>query len=101
MSFSTHKTKLFLSILSAVFCFAVYAANTVVGDLVFEQTGGKPVVEDLLRFNVRQQPGKNYDARVLDEDIKRLHELGYFADVTIMHFVESVPKSPKLSVYSN
>ena len=82
MSFSTHKTKLFLSILSAVFCFAVYAANTVVGDLVFEQTGGKPVVEDLLRFNVRQQPGKNYDARVLDEDIKRLHELGYFADVT-------------------
>lgn len=53
-----------------------------IGQLIFEQTGGKPVVEDMLRFNVRQQPGKTYDARILDEDVKRLHDLGFFADAS-------------------
>ncbi len=53
-----------------------------IGSLVFEQSGGKPVAEDLLRFNVRLQPGKSYNPRVLDEDVKRLHELGYFSDVS-------------------
>lgn len=73
---------LFTLLLSGA-CFIAAAANSVlVGDLVFEQTGGKPVVEDLLRFNVRLQPGKKYDVRLLDADIKRLHELGYFSDVT-------------------
>ena len=52
-----------------------------VGALVFEQTGGKGVVEDLLRFNVRLQPGKDYNAQLMDEDVKRLHEMGYFSDV--------------------
>ena len=52
-----------------------------VGALVFEQTGGKPIVEDLLRFNVRLQPGKDYTPVLMDEDVKRLHELGYFSDV--------------------
>jgi outer membrane protein insertion porin family len=53
-----------------------------IGTLVFEQIGGKPVVEDLLRFNVRQQPGSVYDAKQLDQDVKRLHELGYFSDIS-------------------
>ncbi|MBE6367770.1 MAG: outer membrane protein assembly factor BamA [Lentisphaerae bacterium] len=53
-----------------------------IGAVVFEQVGGKPVAEDLLRFNVRQQPGEDYNLRLLDEDIKRLHELGYFSDIT-------------------
>ncbi len=52
-----------------------------IGALEFEQTGGKPVVEELLRFNVRQQPGSVYDRVKLDEDIKRLYGLGFFSDV--------------------
>ena len=54
-----------------------------IGEIVFEQTNGSPVVEDLLRFNVRQQPGSVYDRRQLDEDVKRLHELGYFSDILV------------------
>ena len=53
-----------------------------IGQLLFEQTGGSPVAEDLLRFNVRQQPGKEYNARILDEDVKRLHSLGFFSDAS-------------------
>ncbi len=84
MNHSRKLAKALLAFLFFAVCFAVSAADSkvLVGNLVFEQTGGKPVVEDLLRFNVRQQPGKPYDARMLDEDIKRLHELGYFSDVT-------------------
>ena len=82
MNLFVNKAKLFLSMLFAVAALAVSAADAVVGDLAFEQTGGKAVVEDLLRFNVRLQPGKAYDARLLDEDIKRLYDLGYFSDVT-------------------
>lgn len=87
MSFITAKVcgtaKVLSAFLTFALCFALSAANSVlVGELAFEQTGGKAVVEDLLRFNVRLQPGKAYDARILDEDIKRLHELGYFSDVT-------------------
>ena len=68
-------------LLAACSVFAAEGANKI-KTLVFEQTGGKPVVEDLLRFNVRQQPGAVYNPQTLDEDIKRLHELGYFADIT-------------------
>ena len=70
--------------MAAVLLFAPAAAADAasrVGALVFEQSGGTPVVEDLLRFNVRQQPGSVYSARLLDEDVKRLHDLGYFSDV--------------------
>ena len=74
--------KAVLTLLLFCFSLAIPAANSVlVGDLIFEQSGGKPVVEDLLRFNVRLQPGKPYDPGMLDGDIKRLHELGYFSDV--------------------
>ena len=54
-----------------------------IGALIFEQNGGKPLVEDMLRFNIRQQPGSIYNPQMLDGDVKRLHSLGYFADVTV------------------
>ncbi|MBO5723077.1 MAG: outer membrane protein assembly factor BamA, partial [Lentisphaeria bacterium] len=54
-----------------------------IGALTFEQNGGKPLVEDMLRFNIRQQPGSIYNPQILDGDVKRLHGLGYFADVTV------------------
>ena len=54
-----------------------------IGALTFEQNGGKPLVEDMLRFNIRQQPGSIYNPQMLDGDVKRLHGLGYFADVTV------------------
>ena len=53
--------KAVLTLLLFCLSLAVPAANSVlVGDLIFEQSGGKPVVEDLLRFNVRLQPGKRF-----------------------------------------
>ena len=70
------------ALLCACCVFAADEAAAKISTLVFEQTGGKPVVEDLLRFNVRQQPGTVYSPQMLDEDIKRLHELGYFSDIT-------------------
>ena len=56
------------------------AADTV-GKLEFEQLGGEPLAEELLRYNVRQQPGSVYDRAQVDADIKRLYDMGYFADV--------------------
>jgi len=75
------------TLMAAAFILSIAAvaaekAPAKISTLVFEQIGGKPVVEDLLRFNVRQQPGSVYQPQVLDEDIKRLHELGYFSDIT-------------------
>lgn len=63
-------------------CSTVGAEAPEIGQVIFEQSGGKPLAEDLLRFNVRQQPGKKYQLMQVDEDIKRLHELGYFSDIT-------------------
>ena len=81
---SVFKIKNIVAITLLLLSSVVLAAENTskISTLVFEQIGGKPVVEDLLRFNVRQQPGSAYDPRLLDEDIKRLHQLGFFSDIT-------------------
>ena len=60
---------------------AVLSGAETIGTLEFEQHGGEPVVEDLLRYSVRQQPGSVYDRAEIDNDVKRLYDMGYFADV--------------------
>ncbi len=69
--------------IGAVLLWSALAVSGVetIGTLNFEQSGGEPVVEDLLRFNVRQQPGADYDRAQVDNDIKRLYDMGYFSDV--------------------
>lgn len=49
--------------------------------LDFVQIGGYQFPEKMLLFNVQQKVGSEYDEQILNADIKRLYETGYFSDV--------------------
>ena len=52
-----------------------------IGKLEFIQTGGYQFPEKMLSFNVQQKPGLDYDENIMNADIKRLYETGFFSDV--------------------
>ena len=58
---------------------AVFAEK--IGKLEFIQTGGYQFPEKMLSFNVQQKPGLDYDENIMNADIKRLYETGFFSDV--------------------
>jgi len=64
---------------------AFLLSSTVFGDKIgkfeFVQTGGYQFPEKMLSFNVQQKPGQEYDENIMNADIKRLYETGYFSDV--------------------
>lgn len=59
---------------------AVFAAGKI-GKIEFVQLGNYSFPEDMLRFNVQQKPGDAFDQKLLNDDIKRLYDTGFFIDV--------------------
>ena len=47
----------------------------------FEQQSAFKFGEDMLKFNVQTRKGQPYDEKTVNEDIKRLHNTGFFSDV--------------------
>ncbi|MCF7791246.1 MAG: outer membrane protein assembly factor BamA [Victivallales bacterium] len=52
-----------------------------IGSIKFKQKGNMKVPEDLLRYNLSQQSGTKFSQNLLNDDIKRLYDTGYFSDV--------------------
>ena len=74
--------KLFLIIIIFTgFVLSHAAFGEKIGKLEFIQTGGYQFPEKMLSFNVQQKPGLDYDENIMNADIKRLYETGYFSDV--------------------
>jgi outer membrane protein insertion porin family len=62
------------------------AAVAVEGNVVLDK--------DVVLLKVKSQPGDAYDPRTVNEDLKRLYDLGFFEDVQIR--VDDVPGGKKL-----
>ncbi|MFA6714522.1 MAG: outer membrane protein assembly factor BamA [Victivallaceae bacterium] len=67
------------TVLLSICCSVLDAAVT--KSIRFEQQGGYTFPEKMLLYNMQQKSGKKYDKNTLNEDIKRLYELGFFNDV--------------------
>ena len=79
------KVKRFLSgwtagllLAGAVFCLD---AAEEISSVVFQQSSEYKFDEDILRANVQSRKGGVYSERAVNDDIKRLHAMGVFADV--------------------
>lgn len=58
----------------------IHAASTI-AKIKFNQGGALKISKDLLLYNISQQSGKEFSQQLLNDDIKRLKETGYFSDV--------------------
>ena len=67
-------------ILSAGVFFPLNAAEKI-SSVVFQQGSEYKFDEDILRANVQSHQGGIYSERAVNDDIKRLHAMGVFADV--------------------
>ncbi len=47
----------------------------------FKQGGGYTFPEESISYNVRSSKGRQFDQKIIDEDVKRLFSTGNFADV--------------------
>ncbi len=65
--------------LTMLLCFTAYSAE--VGKIIIIQEGNSKVAEELITFNLQLKNGAVFDENVLNADIKRLYDTGYFADV--------------------
>jgi outer membrane protein insertion porin family len=52
-----------------------------IGKIDIVQEGGSKLSPELIQFNLQLKAGGAFDENVLNSDIKRLYETGYFADV--------------------
>ncbi|MBQ9337380.1 MAG: outer membrane protein assembly factor BamA [Lentisphaeria bacterium] len=52
-----------------------------ISSVVFQQDSDYKFDEDILKANVQSRPGGAYSERAVNDDIKRLHSMGVFADV--------------------
>lgn len=76
-------------VLSAVFCAAIFFASA--GMLSAQEISTVKFVqsskvykfdEDVLKYNISSRPGAKYNEKTLNDDIKRLHALGMFSDIS-------------------
>lgn len=51
--------------------------------VAFKQTNGIEVSDERLLAYIQQRPGEKYDAKMVNEDIKRIFNSGDFSDVTV------------------
>ncbi len=88
--------KLTLPVLLGAFCGAsLYAAT--IAEVRFEQTGGATFPEEQLRYNVQAQKGQEYDPVVVNEDLKRIFNTGFFDDPTVR--TERLPSGDLILTY--
>ena len=59
-------------------------ANVKVREVVFRYNGPKSVAESRLRSFTTTKVGQNFDAGIVDEDVKRLYESGLVQDVQVL-----------------
>ena len=84
--FCKFKEKLFSLRLAAVgllvcsLSFSLNAADEI-SNVIFQQNSEYKFDEDILRANVQSRKGGVYSERAVNDDIKRLHAMGVFADV--------------------
>ena len=71
-----------LGIIPAVFFLtAAYLSAQEINSVVFQQEGSYRFGKDILNFNVQSRKGSPYDEQIVNEDIKRLYNTGFFADI--------------------
>ena len=71
-----------LGIIPAVFFLtAAYLSAQEINSVVFHQEGSYRFGKDILNFNVQSRKGSPYDEQIVNEDIKRLYNTGFFADI--------------------
>ena len=80
--------------------------------IIFNQSGYS-YSKNMLRYNLQSSKGAEFNKKVLDEDIKRLFETGYFVNVkadvkktpdgqvNIIFYTESRPKIKKIIIEGN
>ena len=73
--------RLFAIIPVVFFLTAAYLSAQEINSVVFRQEGSYRFGKDILNFNVQSRKGAPYDEQVVNEDIKRLYNTGFFADV--------------------
>lgn len=73
-------SRLLAGLLLAGVLFGVNAAEEI-SSVVFQQKSDYKFDEDILRANVQSRKGGVYSERTVNDDIKRLHAMGVFADV--------------------
>lgn len=66
-----------------VLCSLFFSLNAAdeISDVIFQQDSEYKFEEDVLRANVQSRQGGAYSERAVNDDIKRLHAMGVFADV--------------------
>ncbi len=76
--------KKLLLIIAMIFSFAAFCVQAAeVEKISFKQTNGIAVSDARLLAYIQQRPGEQYDAKLVNEDIKRLFNTGDFSDVTV------------------
>jgi len=63
--------------------------------VALEVQGTKVLEKDVVLMRIRVQKGDTYDPRVVDEELKRIFELGYFDDVRVR--VDDLPDGMRLT----
>ena len=61
-----------------------------------EVAGTKVLDDDVVRMNLRMQKGDVYDPKKINEEVKRIYDLGYFDDVSIR--TDELPDGIKVTV---
>ena len=85
MFFKQEKKMISLSraVVGVLVCSLFFSLNAAdeISTVVFQQNSEYKFDEDILRANVQSRRGGVYSERAVNEDIKRLHAMGVFADV--------------------
>ena len=74
--------KRLLGVIPAVFFLStVILSAQEINSVEFRQEGTYRFGKDILNFNVQSRKGNPYDEQVVNEDIKRLYNTGFFSDI--------------------
>ena len=73
--------RLFAIVPVVFFLTAAYLSAQEINSVVFRQEGSYRFGKDILNFNVQSRKGSPYDEQVVNEDIKRLYNTGFFSDI--------------------
>ena len=71
--------KIYIPLIAFFLFFSAYAEK--VGVITFNQTGNMQVPDELLKYNLSLRTDSDFSQALLNEDIKRLYDTGYFSDV--------------------
>ena len=73
--------RLFGFIPAVLFLMTAFLSAQEINSVTFRQEGNYRFGKDILNFNVQSRKGTPYEEQVVNEDIKRLYNTGFFADI--------------------